>query len=109
MNHGLSAGVADPPFAARAPRVDTFNGNCGLMRGLAAPFVVIFVVAIVASKGWISLSSNLRYFFESLSNLWLKDLVPVATLSQQPHRLKRLPPRVRSGLSGDPAFCLRTL
>jgi hypothetical protein len=54
MNHGLSAGVADPPFAARAPRVDTFNGNCGLMRGLAAPFVVIFVVAIVASKGWIS-------------------------------------------------------
>ena len=47
--------------------------------------------------GWISLSSNLRYSFDinNLSNLWLKGLVPVATLSQQPHRLKSLPPRMQ--------------
>jgi hypothetical protein len=38
--------------AGKAGRVDTFNGNYGLMRGLAAAFVVIFVLAIMASKGW---------------------------------------------------------
>jgi hypothetical protein len=37
--------------AGKASRVDTFNGYYGLMRGLAAAFVVIFVLAIVASKG----------------------------------------------------------
>jgi hypothetical protein len=38
--------------AGKASRVDIFNGNYGLMRGLAAAFVVIFVLAIFASKGW---------------------------------------------------------
>jgi len=39
--------------AGKAGRVDTFNGNYGLMRGLAAAFVIIFVLAVIASKGWI--------------------------------------------------------
>jgi hypothetical protein len=37
--------------AGKAARVDTFNGSYGLMRGLAAAFVVLFVLAIVAGKG----------------------------------------------------------
>jgi hypothetical protein len=37
--------------AGKASRVDTFSGSYGLTRGLAAAFVVIFVLAIVASKG----------------------------------------------------------
>jgi hypothetical protein len=37
--------------AGKASRVDTFNGNYGLMRGLAATFVVIFILAVVTSKG----------------------------------------------------------
>jgi hypothetical protein len=37
--------------AGKAGRVDIFNGNYGLMRGLAAALVVIFVLAIIASKG----------------------------------------------------------
>jgi len=37
--------------AGKASRVDTFNGSYGLMRGLAAAFVVIFVLAMIASKG----------------------------------------------------------
>ena len=37
------------------------------MRGLAAPFVVIFVVAIVASKGWISPVN--RYFYSFILNM----------------------------------------
>jgi hypothetical protein len=32
--------------------VDNFSGSYGLMRGLAAAFVVVFVLAIVAGKGW---------------------------------------------------------
>jgi predicted RND superfamily exporter protein len=35
--------------------VDTFNGNYGLMRGLAAAFVMIFALAIVTSQGIIAL------------------------------------------------------
>jgi hypothetical protein len=37
--------------ANKAGRVDTFSGSYGLMRGLAAAFVVIFVLAIIAGKG----------------------------------------------------------
>jgi hypothetical protein len=37
--------------ASKAGRVDTFSGSYGLMRGLAAAFVVIFVLAIIAGKG----------------------------------------------------------
>jgi hypothetical protein len=41
--------------AGRTSRVDIFNGNYGLMRGLAAAFLMIFVLAIIASKGVIAL------------------------------------------------------
>jgi hypothetical protein len=37
--------------ASKASRVDTFNGNYGLLRGLAAAFFTLFVVAIVLAKG----------------------------------------------------------
>jgi hypothetical protein len=37
--------------AGKAARVDTFNGSYGLMRRLAAAFIVLFVLAIVAGKG----------------------------------------------------------
>jgi hypothetical protein len=37
--------------AGKAARIDTFSGSYGLMRGLAAAFVVAFVLAIVAGKG----------------------------------------------------------
>jgi hypothetical protein len=37
--------------AGKAGRVDTFSGSYGLMRGLAAAFVVTFALAIVAAKG----------------------------------------------------------
>jgi hypothetical protein len=52
---------------------------------LAAPFVVIFVVAIVASKGWINPVN--QYFFAVLFNMlhddWRKWMAAVATSSQQ--------------------------
>jgi hypothetical protein len=38
--------------AGRAARVDVFNGNYGLMRGLAATFLVLLVVSIVMGKSW---------------------------------------------------------
>jgi hypothetical protein len=41
--------------AGKASRVDTFNGNYGLMRGLAAAFVMTFALAIVTSQGIIAL------------------------------------------------------
>src|SRR5262245_16661633 len=41
--------------AGKASRVDTFNGNYGLMRGLAAAFVMTFAFAIVTSQGIIAL------------------------------------------------------
>jgi hypothetical protein len=37
--------------SGKPSRVDTFNGNYGLMRGLAAAILVITIAAIVASKG----------------------------------------------------------
>ena len=42
---------AEVAGAGKASRVNTFNGSYGLMRGLAAAFVVTFALAIVASKG----------------------------------------------------------
>jgi hypothetical protein len=36
--------------AGKASRVDTFNGNYGLMRGLAAAFVMTFALATVTSQ-----------------------------------------------------------
>jgi len=37
--------------AGKAARVDTFNGNYGLLRGLAAAFVALIVVACALGKG----------------------------------------------------------
>lgn len=37
--------------ASKAARVDIFNGNYGLLRGLAAAFVVLIAVALVLTKG----------------------------------------------------------
>jgi hypothetical protein len=37
--------------AGKAARIDTFSGSYGLMRGLAAAFVVAFVLAVVAGNG----------------------------------------------------------
>jgi hypothetical protein len=37
--------------AGKAARVDIFNGNYGLLRGLAATFVALIVVAAVLTKG----------------------------------------------------------
>jgi hypothetical protein len=42
------AAVAD---AKRAGRVDTFNGNYGLMRGLAAAILVLLIAAMAVGKG----------------------------------------------------------
>lgn len=41
--------------AGKANRVDIFNGSYGLMRGLAAAFVMTFALAIVTSQGIIAL------------------------------------------------------
>jgi hypothetical protein len=37
--------------AGRAARVDMFNGNYGLVRGLAAAFLILLAAAIVTAKG----------------------------------------------------------
>jgi len=37
--------------AGKAARVDTFNGNYGLLRGLAATFLALIIVAVVLGKG----------------------------------------------------------
>jgi hypothetical protein len=37
--------------AGKAARIDTFNGNYGLLRGLAAAFLTLIIVAVVVSKG----------------------------------------------------------
>jgi hypothetical protein len=40
--------------AGRAARVDTFNGNFGLLRGVAAAMLVLLVVAAILGKGaWV--------------------------------------------------------
>jgi hypothetical protein len=37
--------------AGKVARIDTFNGNYGLLRGLSAAFLVLFTAAIVLGKG----------------------------------------------------------
>lgn len=39
--------------SGKVARVDAFNGSYGLMRGLAAAFTVLLVVAVVLAKGWV--------------------------------------------------------
>jgi hypothetical protein len=46
---------AEVAGAGKASRVDAFNGSYGLVRGLAAAFIVIFALAAVTSKGNIPL------------------------------------------------------
>ena len=40
--------------AGRSGRVDMFNGNYGLLRGLAASFLVLIGAALVLGHGWIA-------------------------------------------------------
>lgn len=37
--------------AGKATRIDTFNGNYGLLRGLAAAFITLLIVAFIVGKG----------------------------------------------------------
>ena len=37
--------------AGKAARVDTFNGNYGLLRGLAAAFLALIIVAVALGEG----------------------------------------------------------
>src|SRR5207302_129237 len=37
--------------AGKAARIDTFNGNYGLLRGLAAAFLALIIIALVLGKG----------------------------------------------------------
>jgi hypothetical protein len=55
--------------AAKAARVDTFSGSYGLMRGLAAAFVLIFVLAIVAGKGAAVLGTLVVLFLLALHRM----------------------------------------
>jgi hypothetical protein len=48
--------------AGRSARVDTFNGSYGLMRGLAAAFVVIFALAVVTGKNIVVLGALVVLF-----------------------------------------------
>jgi hypothetical protein len=55
--------------AGKAARIDTFSGSYGLMRGLAATFVVTFVLAIVAGKGATILGTLVLLFLLALHRM----------------------------------------
>jgi hypothetical protein len=55
--------------AGKAARIDTFSGNYGLMRGLAAAFVLIFVLAILAGKGAVVLGALVVLFLLALHRM----------------------------------------
>jgi hypothetical protein len=55
--------------AGKAARIDTFSGSYGLMRGLAAAFVLIFVLAIVAGKGAVVLGALVLLFLLALHRM----------------------------------------
>lgn len=55
--------------AGKAARIDTFSGSYGLMRGLAAAFVVILVLAIVAGKGAAILGTLVVLFLLALHRM----------------------------------------
>jgi hypothetical protein len=48
--------------AGKMARVDTFNGNYGLLRGLCAAFVVVFAAALVLGKGPYVISATIICF-----------------------------------------------
>lgn len=39
--------------SGKVSRIDAFDGSYGLMRGFAAAFAVLLVVAAVLAKGWV--------------------------------------------------------
>jgi hypothetical protein len=55
--------------AGKASRVDTFSGSYGLMRGLAAAFVVTFVLVLVAGKGAVILGTLVVLFLLALHRM----------------------------------------
>jgi hypothetical protein len=55
--------------AGKAARIDTFSGSYGLMRGLAAVFVVIFPLAMVAGKGAAVLGTLIVLFFLAIHRM----------------------------------------
>lgn len=55
--------------AGKAARIDTFSGSYGLMRGLAAAFLVAFVLAIVAAKGAAILGTLVLVFLLALHRM----------------------------------------
>ena len=55
--------------AGKAARIDTFSGSYGLMRGLAAAFVVILVLAIVTGKGAAILGTLVVLFLLALHRM----------------------------------------
>jgi hypothetical protein len=55
--------------AGKAARIDTFSGSYGLMRGLAAAFVLIFVLAIVVGKGATVLGTLVVLFLLALHRM----------------------------------------
>jgi len=55
--------------AGKAARIDTFSGNYGLMRGLAAAFLVAFVLAIAAGKGAAILGTLVVLFLLALHRM----------------------------------------
>jgi hypothetical protein len=55
--------------AGKAARIDTFSGSYGLMRGLAAAFVVIFPLAMVAGKGAAVLGTLIVLFFLAIHRM----------------------------------------
>lgn len=55
--------------AGKAARVDTFNGNYGLLRGLAASFLALLIAAIVFAKGVYVIGALIVLFLLALQRM----------------------------------------
>lgn len=55
--------------AGKAGRIDTFNGNYGLLRGLAASLLVLFIAAIVFAKGLYVIGALVLLFWLALQRM----------------------------------------
>jgi len=55
--------------AGQAARVDTFNGNYGLLRGLAAAFLVLLAAAIVTAKGLLVIGVLIALFLLAMQRM----------------------------------------
>jgi len=60
---------AEVAATGKASRVDTFSGNYGLMRGIAAAFIVIFALSIITSKGLIVLGTLVVLFMLAIQRM----------------------------------------